>query len=84
MQKQIKVNDIYCLLKGSYDGAYEKLRYVDDIFTARNVRGTLLVWDLPGDGWTPLSNADSVKTQKYKCMNKFRDKYNELKGKIYG
>ena len=31
-----------------------------------------------------FSNADSVKTQKYKCMNKFRDKYNELKGKIYG
>ena len=31
-----------------------------------------------------LSNADSVKAQKYKCMNKFRDKYNELKNKIYG
>ena len=31
-----------------------------------------------------FSNADSVKSQKYKCMNKFRDKYNELKGKIYG
>ena len=31
-----------------------------------------------------FSNADSVKTQKYKCMNKFRDKYNELKKKIYG
>lgn len=31
-----------------------------------------------------FSNADSVKAQKYKCMNKFRDKYNELKNKIYG
>ena len=31
-----------------------------------------------------FSSADSVKTQKYKCMNKFRDKYNELKNKIYG
>ena len=60
MQKQIKFNDIYCLLKGSYDSEYEKLRSVDDIFTARNVRGNLLVWDLPGDGWTPLSHADSV------------------------
>ncbi len=67
MQKQIKVNDIYCLLKGSYDGAYEKLRYVDDIFTARNVRGNLLVWDLPGDGWTPLSNADSVMSAMVKA-----------------
>ena len=60
MQKQIKVNDIYCLLKGSYDGTFEKLKTVDDIFTSRNVRGNLLVWDLPDDGWTPLSNADSV------------------------
>ena len=31
-----------------------------------------------------FSNADSVKAQKYKCMNKFRDKYNELKNKRYG
>ena len=31
-----------------------------------------------------FSNADSVKAQKYTCMNKFRDKYNELKNKIYG
>lgn len=31
-----------------------------------------------------FSSANSVKTQKYKCMNKFREKYNELKNKIYG
>lgn len=31
-----------------------------------------------------FTSADSVKSQKYKCMNKFRDKYNELKNKIYG
>lgn len=31
-----------------------------------------------------FSDANSVKTQKYKCIKKFRDKYNELKGKIYG
>lgn len=31
-----------------------------------------------------FSDANSVKTQKYKCVKKFRDKYNELKGKIYG
>ena len=31
-----------------------------------------------------FSNANSVKTQKYKCMKRFRTKYNELMNKIYG
>ncbi len=31
-----------------------------------------------------FANANSVKTQKYKCLQKFRSKYNELMGKIYG
>ncbi len=31
-----------------------------------------------------FSNANSVKTQKYKCLQKFRTKYNELMNKIYG
>ena len=31
-----------------------------------------------------FSDANSVKAQKYKCVKKFKDKYNELKGKIYG
>ena len=31
-----------------------------------------------------FADANSVKTQKYKCVKKFRDKYNELKNKIYG
>ena len=31
-----------------------------------------------------FSDANSVKAQKYKCVKKFRDKYNELKGNIYG
>ena len=31
-----------------------------------------------------FSDAHSVKTQKYKCVKKFREKYNELKNKIYG
>lgn len=31
-----------------------------------------------------FSNANSVKTQKYKCLQKFRSKYNELKNRIYG
>ena len=31
-----------------------------------------------------FSNANSVKTQKYKCLQKFRSKYNELMSKIYG
>lgn len=30
-----------------------------------------------------FANANSVKTQKYKCLQKFRTKYNELKSKIY-
>lgn len=31
-----------------------------------------------------FANANSVKTQKYKCLQKFRNKYNELMSKIYG
>ena len=31
-----------------------------------------------------FSDANSVKAQKYKCVTKFREKYNELKNKIYG
>lgn len=31
-----------------------------------------------------FSDANSVKAQKYKCVKKFTDKYNELKNKIYG
>lgn len=31
-----------------------------------------------------FSNANSVKTQKYKCLQKFRIKYNELMNKFYG
>ena len=31
-----------------------------------------------------FSDSNSVKAQKYKCVKKFRDKYNELRNKIYG
>ena len=31
-----------------------------------------------------FSDANSVKAQKYKCVKKFTDKYNEIKNKIYG
>ena len=31
-----------------------------------------------------FSNANSVKTQKYKCLQKFRSKYNEIMNRIYG
>ena len=31
-----------------------------------------------------FANANSVKAQKYKCLQKFRSKYNELMRKIYG
>lgn len=31
-----------------------------------------------------FANADSVKAQKAKCMNKIREKYTDLKRKIYG
>ena len=31
-----------------------------------------------------FANANSVKTQKYKCLQKFRNKYNELMSRIYG
>lgn len=31
-----------------------------------------------------FANANSVKSQKYKCLQKFQSKYNDLKSKIYG
>ena len=31
-----------------------------------------------------FANANSVKTQKYKCLQKFRNRYNELMKKTYG
>lgn len=31
-----------------------------------------------------FANANSVKTQKYKCLQKFQTKYNDLMSKIYG
>lgn len=31
-----------------------------------------------------FANANSVKTQKYKCLQKFRNKFNELTSKVYG
>ena len=31
-----------------------------------------------------FANANSVKTQKYKCLQKFRNKYDELISRIYG
>lgn len=31
-----------------------------------------------------FANSNSVKTQKYKCLQKFRSKYNELMNRIYG
>ncbi len=31
-----------------------------------------------------FANANSVKTQKYKCLQKFRSKYNELMNRIHG
>ena len=31
-----------------------------------------------------FANANSVKTQKYKCLQKFRSKYNDLMKRIYG
>lgn len=31
-----------------------------------------------------FASANSVKTQKYKCLQKFRSKYNELMNRIYG
>lgn len=31
-----------------------------------------------------FANANSVKTQKYKCLQKFRSKYNKLMNRIYG
>ena len=35
-------------------------------------------------GMFGFANANSVKTQKYKCLQKFRSKYNELMNRIYG
>ena len=61
MQKQTNVHDINLLITSyNYDKMYKELCAKYDIFTERMVRGDLLIWDLPGDGWTSLDNADPI------------------------
>ena len=89
-----KIDELYQLCTEDEDAEivanYEKI--VQDIIdtmpdTCKNIfKGyywdnftTSVIADMFG-----FANANSVKTQKYKCLQKFRNKYNELMSKIYG
>ncbi len=61
MQKQAKETDINRLVKNAnYNELYRDLCTKYDVFTEHAVRGNLIVWDLPGDGWTSLDKADPI------------------------
>ena len=89
-----KIDELYQLCTEDEDAEivanYEKI--VQDIIdtmpdTCKNIfKGyywdnftTSVIADMFG-----FANANSVKTQKYKCLQKFRNKYNELMSKNYG
>ena len=89
-----KIDELYgfCMDTEEVDRKVRMEKLVNDIIasmtdTCRNI--------LHGYYWNDYStstiaeifnftDANSVKTQKYKCAKKFREKYNELKNKIYG
>lgn len=92
--RQDKIDELYQLC--TEDEEYNQITYsekvVQDIIalmpdTCKNVfqsyywnnLTTTVIADMFG-----FANANSVKTQKYKCLQKFRNKYNELTSKIYG
>lgn len=92
--RQDKIDELYqlCTEDEEYDQITYSEKVVQDIIalmpdTCKNVfqsyywnnLTTTVIADMFG-----FANANSVKTQKYKCLQKFRNKYNELTSKIYG
>lgn len=92
--RQDKIDELYqlCTEDEEYDQITYSEKVVQDIIalmpdTCKNVfqsyywnnLTTTAIADMFG-----FANANSVKTQKYKCLQKFRNKYNELTSKIYG
>ncbi len=71
MNIKIKASGVYCLVGEDYDKVYSVLRkqFGDgetQIFTERIPGHEYLQWDLPGDGWTALSECDPLMSQTVK------------------
>ena len=71
MNVKIKANGVTCLVGEDYDRVYTALRsqLTDDdgqIFSERIPGHEYLQWELPGDGWVPLSKADPLMAQEVK------------------
>ena len=72
MNIKIKADNVYALFdrnsKVSYDQVYailkKQLSDEDFIFTKRTPGSGFLQWDLPGEGWMPLTQADPLVTSE--------------------
>lgn len=65
MNIKIKSSGVYCLVGDDYDRVYHVLRnqFEDgnlQLFTERIPGHEYLQWELPGDGWTALADADTL------------------------
>ncbi len=71
MNIKIKASGVYCLVGEDYDKVYSALKkqFGDgetQIFTERTPGHEYLQWELPGDGWTALSECDPLMSQTVK------------------
>ena len=71
MNIKIKSAGVACLIGDDYDRVYATLRKQlgegdEQLFTERTPGHEYLQWELPGDGWVSLSDADPIMLQEVK------------------
>ncbi len=69
MNIKIKASGVYCLLGDDYGKVYTALKKQfgdgeEQLFTERTPGHDYLQWELPGEGWTALSNSDPLMSQE--------------------
>ncbi|MCH5328698.1 MAG: hypothetical protein J1E02_06730 [Coprobacter sp.] len=69
MNIKIKSAGVYCLIGDDYSRVYATLKKQfgegeEQLFTERTPGHEYLQWELPGDGWKPLSESDPLMSQE--------------------
>lgn len=69
MNIKIKASGVYCLLGDDYGKVYTALKKQfgdgdEQLFTERTPGHDYLQWELPGEGWTALSDCDPLMSQE--------------------
>ena len=69
MNIKIKANGVHCKIGDDYDRMYALLKKAfgdgpDQIFSERIPGNDYLQWNLPGDGWTNLEDADPIMAEE--------------------